>query len=162
MLTKIVLFHFRIARSFKLFFAPISLLNSGKFFSRSQNILNHCADITRRNLIHGFLQVVIIFRDYTGGARPFLGCYIHWGNLKSFTICLCRQIIKDFNYAWFLLYGPEAFFFVKLRQTRIILRNSLMERRIQIIPMRIHEAINIHCPSQPIQLTYSSNFYNML
>lgn len=71
-----------------------------------------CADITR-TLIHGFLQVVIIYRDYAGGPRPLLPWLLSTEVIEH-VFGFCRQIVKDFNMLDFHYMVPKLF--VKLRQ----------------------------------------------
>ena len=54
-----------------------------------------CADITR-TLIHGLLQVVIIYRDYSGDNQLLLPWLLSTEVIEH-VFGLCRQIVKDFT-----------------------------------------------------------------
>ena len=88
-------------------------LEVSKYPKSRHYVSPQCADITS-TLIHGFLQVVIIYRDYAGGARPLLPWLLSTEVIEH-VFGLCRQIIKDFNMLDFHHMVPKLF--VKLRQT---------------------------------------------
>lgn len=88
-------------------------LEVSKYPKSRHYVSAQCADITR-TLIHGFLQVVIIYREYVGGARPLLPWLLSTEVIEH-VFGLCRQIVKDFNILDFHYMVPKLF--IKLRQT---------------------------------------------
>lgn len=85
-------------------------------YPKSQHYVSpQCADITR-TLIHGLLQVVIIYRDYSGGNRPLLPWLLSTEVIEHI-FGLCQQIVKDFTMLDFQYIVPKLF--IKLRQAAL-------------------------------------------
>lgn len=82
-------------------------LEVSKYPKARHYISPQCADITRM-LIHGFLQVVIIYRDYSGGPRPLLPWLLST-EVVEHVFGLCRQIVKDFTLLNFHEMVPKLF-----------------------------------------------------
>ena len=87
-------------------------LDVSKYPKARHYVSPQCADITR-TLIHGFLQIVIIYRDYSNGTRPLLPWLLSTEVIEH-VFGLCRQIVKDFTLLDFHYMVPKLF--VKLRQ----------------------------------------------
>ena len=90
-------------------------LEVSKYPKARHYVSPQCADITR-TLIHGFLQIVIIYRDYSNGARPLLPWLLST-EVTEHVFGLCRQIVKDFIMLDFQYMVPKLF--VKLRQAAL-------------------------------------------
>lgn len=87
-------------------------LQVSKYPKSRHYVSPQCADITR-TLIHGLLQVVIIYRDYAGGNRPLL-LWLLSTEVVEHVFGLCRQIVKDFTMLDFQYMVPKLF--IKLRR----------------------------------------------
>ena len=87
-------------------------LDISKYPKTRHYVSPQCADITR-TLIHGFLQIIIIYRDYSNGARPLLPWLLSTEVIEH-VFGLCRQIVKDFTMLDFHYMVPKLF--VQLRQ----------------------------------------------
>ncbi|KAF8804267.1 hypothetical protein BYT27DRAFT_7010987, partial [Phlegmacium glaucopus] len=87
-------------------------LELSKYPKSRHYVLPQCADITC-TLIHGFLQVVIIYCDYSGGIQPLLPWLLSTEVIEHI-FGLCRLIIKDFTMLDF--YYMVLKLFIKLQQ----------------------------------------------
>ena len=87
-------------------------LKVSKYPKSRHYVSPQCADITRI-LIHGFLQIVIIYRDYSGDVRPLLPWLLST-EVVEHVFGLCRQIVNDFTMLDFHYMVPKLF--IKLRQ----------------------------------------------
>ena len=91
-------------------FLKVSKYPKGRHFISPQ-----CADIARI-LIHGFLQALIIYRDYSGPRRPFLPWLLSTEVIEH-VFGICRQIVKDFTMLDFQYMVPKLF--IALRQATL-------------------------------------------
>ncbi|GLB42721.1 hypothetical protein LshimejAT787_1201700 [Lyophyllum shimeji] len=71
-----------------------------------------CVDITRI-LIHGFLQLIVIYRDHYGARYPLLPWLLST-EVVEHIFGICRQIVKDFTMLDFHYMIPKLF--VRLRE----------------------------------------------
>ncbi|KAF8880856.1 hypothetical protein BD779DRAFT_1612653 [Infundibulicybe gibba] len=80
-----------------LFFIDLweKFLDLSKYPKARHYVSPQCADITR-TLIHGFLQVMIIYRDYCGNRRPLFPWLLST-EVVEHVFGICRQIVKDFT-----------------------------------------------------------------
>ena len=93
-------------------------------YPKSQLYLSpQCTDIIR-TLIHGLLQVVIIYCDYAGGNQPLL-LWLLSTEVVEHGFGLCQQIVKDFTMLDFQYMVPKLF--IKLRQA--VLSSKFSDRK---------------------------------
>jgi hypothetical protein len=95
-------------------------LDNGKYPKAKHFISKEACDITHF-LIHGLLQLIVIYRDDLDGVYPLLP----W--LLSTEVCehvfgLCRQIIKDFTMLDFYYMIPKLF--IRLREHELFSKFS--------------------------------------
>lgn len=85
-------------------------------YPKSRHFISpQCEDITK-TLIQGFLQALIIYRDFSGGPRPFLPWLLATEVIEH-VFGMCRQIIKDFTMLDFHNMVPKLF--IQLRQAAL-------------------------------------------
>jgi hypothetical protein len=98
-------------------------LEVSKYPKTRHYVSPQCANITR-TLIHRFLQIVIIYRDYSNGARPLLPWLLSTEVIEH-VFGLCWQIVKDFTMLDFHYMVLKLF--VKLRQA--VLSSKFSDRK---------------------------------
>ncbi|KAG6819326.1 hypothetical protein H0H93_012927 [Arthromyces matolae] len=96
-------------------FLDISEYPKAKHFVSPQ-----CADITR-TLIHGFMQVIYIYRDHCHPSQPMLPWLLST-EMVEHVFGICRQIVKDFTMLDFQYMIPKLF--VRMRGLLLSSRNS--------------------------------------
>ncbi|KAF8877789.1 hypothetical protein BD779DRAFT_1789442 [Infundibulicybe gibba] len=100
-----------------LFFIDLweKFLDLSKYPKARHYVSPQCADIMR-TLIHGFLQVMIIYRDYCGNRRPLFPWLLST-EVVEHVFGVCRQIVKDFTMLDFHHMVPKLF--VRLREAAL-------------------------------------------
>ena len=86
-------------------------LEVGGYSKARHYVSAQCADIMR-TVVHGFLQLVVIYRDY-GNHMPLLPWLLST-EVVEHMFGMCRQIIKDFTMLIFYNMTPKLF--IKLRE----------------------------------------------
>lgn len=83
----------------------------GRYMKKQHFLSPQCVKITKA-LIHGFLQLVFIYRDHEK-RRPLLPWLLGTEAVEH-VFGMCRQIVKDFTMLDFRLMVPKLF--IKLRE----------------------------------------------
>jgi hypothetical protein len=88
-------------------------LDISKYPSAKHYVSPQCADITR-TLIHGFFQVLYIYRDHCATRQPLFPWLLST-EVVEHVFGMCRQIVKDFTMLDFQFMVPKLF--IRMRET---------------------------------------------
>jgi len=87
-------------------------LNISKYPIAKHYVSPQCADITR-TLIHGFFQVLFIYRDHCAICQPLFPWLLST-EVVEHVFGMCRQIVKDFTMLDFQFMVPKLF--IRMRE----------------------------------------------